>query len=142
MTINWLTENVEFPQVIEKSIVEPWLAKVAEAHGKIPGKLTYILTDDEGILDINRRFLQHDYYTDIITFDYSKRAMINGDIYISLDTVATNAEQFAQNPIRELHRVIVHGLLHLCGINDKAPGEREIMEQHEDAALLMLQEML
>lgn len=142
MTINWLTENVEFPQVIEKSIVEPWLAKVAEAHGKIPGKLTYILTDDEGILDINRRFLQHDYYTDIITFDYSKRAMINGDIYISLDTVATNAEQFGQNPIRELHRVIVHGLLHLCGINDKAPGEREIMEQHEDAALLMLQEML
>lgn len=142
MTISWLTENVEFPEVIEKSIVEPWLANVARAHDKIPGKLTYILTDDEGILAINRKFLNHDYYTDIITFDYSKRGMVNGDIYISLETVATNAEQFGQNPIRELHRVLAHGLLHLCGINDKGPGEREIMEQHEDDALEMLAQML
>lgn len=142
MTINWLTEGVQFPEVIEKTIVEQWLARVAEAHGKIPGKLTYILTNDEGILRVNREFLQHDYYTDIITFDYSKRKMINGDIYISLDTVSTNAEQFGQDPIRELHRVIAHGLLHLCGINDKGPGEREIMEQHEDEALQLLFEML
>jgi len=142
MTISWLTENVEFPEVVEKSIVEPWLAKVAEAHGKIPGKLTYIFTDDEGILAVNRKFLNHDYFTDIITFDYSKRGIVNGDIYISLETVATNAEQFGQNPIRELHRVLAHGLLHLCGINDKGPGEREIMERHEDEALDMLAEML
>lgn len=142
MTINWLTQNVEFPEVIEKSVVEPWLAKVAESEGKIAGRLTYILTDDEGILDVNRRFLQHDYYTDIITFDYSKRGMVSGDIYISLDTVATNAEQYGQNPIRELHRVLAHGLLHLCGINDKGPGEREIMERHEDAALQILTDML
>lgn len=142
MTINWLTEQVEFPEVIEKSIVEPWLAKVAASHNKILGTLTYILTNDEGILKINREFLQHDYYTDIITFDYSKRAMVSGDIYISLETVATNAEQFGQNPVRELHRVIAHGLLHLCGINDKGPGEREIMEQHEDNALQLLSEML
>lgn len=142
MIINWLTENVEFPDVIEKSIVEPWIAKIAEAHGKIPGQLTYILTNDEGILRVNREFLKHDYYTDIITFDYSKRGMVNGDIYISLDTVATNAEQFGQNPVRELHRVLAHGLLHLCGINDKGPGEREIMERHEDEALEMLSQML
>lgn len=106
------------------------------------GKLTYILTDDEGILAVNRKFLQHDYYTDIITFDYSKRKMVSGDIYISLETVATNAEQFGQNPIRELHRVLAHGMLHLCGINDKGPGEREIMEQHEDDALNLLHDML
>lgn len=142
MIIRWLTENVEFPDVISKEIVEPWLAKVAEAHGKIPGTLTYILTDDEGILRVNRKFLDHDYFTDIITFDYSKRGMVSGDIYISLETVATNAEQFGQNPIRELHRVLAHGLLHLCGINDKGPGEREIMEQHEDRALELLYEML
>lgn len=142
MIIRWLTENVEFPDVISKEIVEPWLAKVAEAHGKIPGTLTYILTDDEGILRVNRKFLDHDYFTDIITFDYSKRGMVSGDIYISLETVATNAEQFGQNPIRELHRVLAHGLLHLCGINDKGPGEREIMEQHEDQALELLYEML
>ena len=142
MIINWLTENVEFPDIIEKPLVETWLAKVAEAHGKIPGTLTYILTDDEGILAVNRKFLNHDYYTDIITFDYSKRSMVSGDIYISLDTVGTNAEQFGQNPIRELHRVLVHGLLHLCGINDKGPGEREIMERHEDEALDLLAELI
>ncbi len=142
MNIRWLTENVEFPDVIVKEIVEPWLAKVAEAHSKIPGTLTYILTDDEGILRVNRQFLNHDYFTDIITFDYSKRGMVSGDIYISLETVATNAEQFGQNPVRELHRVLAHGLLHLCGINDKGPGEREIMEQHEDQALELLSQML
>ena len=142
MKVTWLTEGVEFPEAIEKSVVEPWLAKIAEVHGKVAGQLTYILTDDEGILRVNREFLQHDYYTDIITFDYSKRALVSGDIYISLDTVATNAEQFGQNPVRELHRVLAHGLLHLCGINDKGPGEREIMERHEDDALEMLMEML
>lgn len=142
MVINWLTERVEFPEVIEKPLIEAWLARVAQSHGKIPGQLTYILTDDEGILRVNREFLQHDYYTDIITFDYSKRGMVNGDIYISLETVATNAEQFGQNPIRELYRVLVHGVLHLCGINDKGPGEREIMERHENEALEMLSEMI
>lgn len=142
MNIRWLTENVEFPDVIVKEIVEPWLAKVARAHSKIPGALTYILTDDEGILRVNRQFLNHDYFTDIITFDYSKRGMVSGDIYISLETVATNAEQFGQHPVRELHRVLAHGLLHLCGINDKGPGEREIMERHEDEALELLAEML
>lgn len=142
MIINWLTENVEFPAIIDKPLVETWLAKVAEGHGKIPGTLTYILTDDEGILAVNRKFLQHDYYTDIITFDYSKRSMVSGDIYISLETVGTNAEQFGQNPIRELHRVLVHGLLHLCGINDKGPGEREIMEKHEDDALELLAQII
>ncbi len=142
MIINWLTENVEFPEIIDKPLVETWLTNVAEAHGKIPGTLTYILTDDEGILAVNRKFLQHDYYTDIITFDYSKRSMVSGDIYISLETVGTNAEQFGQDPVLELHRVLVHGLLHLCGINDKGPGEREIMERHEDQALTMLANLI
>lgn len=141
MQINWLTENVEFPDIIYKDIVEEWLEKVAAAHGKQVGTLTYILTDDEGILKVNREFLQHDYFTDIITFDYSKRGMVSGDIYISLDTVATNAEQYGQPPVQELYRVIVHGLLHLCGINDKGPGEREVMEQHENQALEMLHDI-
>lgn len=142
MKINWLTENVEFPAEIDRQRCERWLDAVAQAHDKIPGTLTYIFTDDEGILKVNREFLQHDYYTDIITFDYSKRRMVNGDIYISLDTVKSNAEQFATDPVRELHRVVAHGLLHLCGINDKGPGEREIMEAHEDAALNLLDRTL
>lgn len=142
MTINWLTENVEFPEPVDKELVERWLEAVARNHGKLAGELTYIFTDDEGILRVNREFLRHDYYTDIITFDYSKRKMVSGDIYISLDTIATNAEQFGQNPIRELYRVIAHGMLHLCGINDKGPGEREIMERHEDEALELLGNMI
>lgn len=85
---------------------------------------------------MNRQYLQHDYYTDIITFDYCEGNRLNGDLFISLDTVRTNAEQFADNDYdRELHRVIIHGILHLCGINDKGPGEREIMEEAENKAL-------
>ena len=80
---------------------------------------------------------QHDYYTDIITFDYSAGAVLAGDLYISLDTVRTNAEMLGKNYDDELHRVLVHGVLHLVGINDKGPGEREIMEAAEDAALAL-----
>jgi len=100
--------------------------------------LSYIFCDDEYILDTNRKYLQHDYYTDIITFDYSNRRRISGDMVISLDTVRTNAEQFAKSYDSELLRVIIHGVLHLCGINDKGPGEREIMEQHENEALAIV----
>ncbi len=138
MIINWLTKNVDFPDIIDKPRIERWLEAVATAHGKIAGTLTYIFTDDEGILKVNREFLQHDYFTDIITFDYSKRRMVSGDIYISLDTVSSNAIEFGTDPDRELHRVVAHGLLHLCGINDKGPGEREIMEAHENEALALL----
>ncbi|MDE5912869.1 MAG: rRNA maturation RNase YbeY [Muribaculaceae bacterium] len=142
MNINWLTERVEFPADIDKERCMRWLDAVAAAHGKICGTLTYIFTDDEGILKVNREFLQHDYYTDIITFDYSKRRMVSGDIYISLDTVRSNAAQFSTDPVRELHRVVAHGLLHLCGIDDKGPGEREIMEAHENDALNLLDRTL
>jgi len=86
---------------------------------------------------VNREYLQHDYYTDIITFDYDEDEIISGDLVISLDTVKSNAELFHKNYDEELHRVIIHGILHLCGINDKGPGEREIMEAAENKALAM-----
>jgi rRNA maturation RNase YbeY len=89
-------------------------------------------------LEVNRQYLEHDYYTDIITFDYTEGNRISGDLFISLDTVRTNAEQFEQVYERELHRVIIHGILHLCGINDKGPGEREIMEAEENKALALI----
>lgn len=141
MIITWLTQNVDFPAELVKADVEPWLEAVAADHGKIAGTLTYIFTDDPGILEVNRQFLQHDYFTDIITFDYSKRSMVSGDIYISLDTVRSNAGQFSADYVTELHRVVAHGLLHLCGINDKGPGEREVMEAHENAALDRLKQL-
>ena len=88
---------------------------------------------------MNNEYLGHDYYTDIITFDYDEDDVINGDIVISLDTVRTNAEQFGKTYDDELHRVIIHGILHLCGINDKDLGEREIMEENENKALALLE---
>ena len=119
--------------------LETWLDEVARHHGKLVGDLNYIFCDDEEILRVNRQFLDHDYYTDIITFDRTGRGVVRGDMYISLDTVKSNSEERSCDYAEELHRVIVHGVLHLCGINDKGPGEREIMEKHENDALKMLE---
>lgn len=115
-----------------------WLDEVAASHCRTIRRLSYVFCDDAAILDINRQFVHHDYYTDIITFDYCRGNELFGEIYISLDTVASNARLLGQSFDRELHRVIAHGLLHLCGIDDKGPGEREIMEANEDAALALL----
>ena len=102
------------------------------------GEIAYIFCDDEKILEVNREYLQHDYYTDIITFDYCEGDTISGDLFISLDTVKSNSELVGATYEQELFRVIIHGILHLCGINDKGPGEREIMEACENKALAML----
>ena len=93
------------------------------------------LCSDEKILEVNKAYLQHDYYTDVITFDYTEGDKISGDIFISVDTVRSNAEQFGTDYDEELHRIVIHGVLHLCGINDKGPGEREMMTRHENEAL-------
>lgn len=114
-----------------------WVKRVAASYGRKVGDVAYIFCDDEEILRVNRQYLQHDYYTDIITFDYDEDDVISGDLFISLDTVRTNAEQLGFPYEQELNRVIIHGILHLCGINDKGPGEREIMEAAENKALAM-----
>ena len=135
--ITYNTENVPMPHIRRRD-TSAWIRRVAEQHGYSVGDVAYIFCDDEKILEVNRQYLQHDYYTDIITFDYTEGRRIAGDIFISLDTVASNAEQFHTTYEQELHRVIIHGILHLCGIDDKGPGEREVMEQHENAALSLL----
>ncbi|MDE6345344.1 MAG: rRNA maturation RNase YbeY [Muribaculaceae bacterium] len=132
--IEVLAQNVEKP-ALDWDKVERWIVEVAQRHGRRAGALTYIFCDDERILEVNRQFLNHDYYTDIITFDDTTGKLIRGDMFISLDTVATNAEAVGATYDDELMRVIIHGVLHLCGINDKGPGEREIMEAHENDAL-------
>lgn len=122
---------------IKKKETTEWIKDVAASYGKKTGEIAYIFCSDEKILEVNRQYLQHDYYTDIITFDYTKGNRIAGDLFISLDTVRTNAEKFGTSYEDELYRVIIHGILHLCGINDKGPGEREIMEAAEDRALAL-----
>ncbi len=132
--INILSQGVDAPQ-FDLTLLTRWVEEVAASHGRRVGRLTYVFCDDEYILQTNREFLQHDYYTDIITFDYSTSRRISGDMVISLDTVRSNAQQGGVGENNELCRVVIHGVLHLCGINDKGPGEREVMEQHENAAL-------
>ena len=135
--ITFQTEHIEMP-AIDLAKVRTWVKAVAATYGKRVGEISYFFCNDEKILEVNREYLQHDYYTDIITFDYCEGNRLSGDLFISLDTVRSNAEMLDTNYYTELHRVIIHGVLHLCGINDKGPGEREIMEAAENKALLLL----
>ena len=134
--ITYSAEGVRFPH-IKRRETTAWIRRVAASYGKTVGEVGYLICDDEKILEVNREYLGHDYYTDIITFDYDEGNQVNGDLVISLDTVRTNAEQFQKDYDEELHRVIIHGILHLCGLNDKGPGERELKEAAENKALAM-----
>ena len=135
--ISYNCENVKMPPIRRRDISR-WIKDVAAQYGKKIGEVGYLFVDDPKILEINKQYLGHDYFTDIITFDYDEGDTINGDIVISLDTVRSNAEQQHTTYDEELHRVIIHGILHLCGLNDKGPGERETMEAAENRALQKL----
>lgn len=136
--ITYNAEDVKLPK-IRKCDTTSWIKAVAAMHDRKVGEIGYMFVSDEKILEVNNQYLGHDYYTDIITFDYCEGDILNGDIVISLDTVRTNAEKFGKTYEDELNRVIIHGVLHLCGINDKGPGEREIMEDNENKALALLE---
>ncbi len=137
----FLTDGVEMPR-LDEALMRKWIEAVARGFEKSVGDLSYIFCNDEKILEVNRQFLNHDYFTDIITFDYSRRHRISGDMFISLDTVASNAEMVGAAYETELYRVIIHGILHLCGVNDKGVGEREIMERHENESLQLLSNLI
>lgn len=134
--ITYNSEGVRMPK-IKKRDTSAWIKAVAASYGRKVGEIGYLFVDDEKILEVNREYLGHDYYTDVITFDYDEDDTVSGDIVISLDTVRSNAQLFGKTYKEELYRVIIHGILHLCGINDKGPGEREIMEAAENKALAM-----
>ncbi len=134
--ISYHVDGVEMPE-LDFGRVERWLAEVAASFDKELRNVSYCFCGDEEILKANREFLGHDYYTDVITFDYSRANRVSGDILISLDTIRSNAKIVGESYDRELLRVIAHGVLHLCGIDDKAPGEREVMEGHENKALAL-----
>ena len=135
--ISFLTENIKMPR-LDRKAVRAWITAVAATYdGRKVGNLNYIFCNDDRILEVNKEFLGHDYYTDIITFDYSEPGKVSGDMFISIETVETNSFKFHTSYDKELLRVIIHGVLHLCGINDKGPGERAVMEAAEEKALNM-----
>lgn len=140
MAIHYFAEETQVP-AIKKREISRWIKAVAATYGKTPGEISYIFCNDSRILDVNRQYLQHDYYTDIITFDYTEGDRISGDIFISLDTVKSNAQEYGQRFEDELHRIIIHGILHLCGIKDKGEKERQQMTRCENQALEQLNAM-
>ena len=168
IVISFYTENIDF-NLPAKREIKSWLKAVAGAEGKQIGAIAVIFCSDEYLLQLNRRYLQHDYYTDIITFDYTVTAqcvalppqarrvalppqarrialppqaqriapLLGGDLFISTDTVRANAERYGQTLNDELHRVILHGLLHLCGYEDATPAQQSVMREREDRYLAM-----
>lgn len=118
-------------------MVQDWLLRCILQYGKNPGELSFIFCSDEYLLELNRTHLDHDYYTDIITFDYSEGDELSGDLYISIDRVRDNAKQLKLSPQDELHRVMIHGVLHLAGYGDKSSKEADIMRAQEDNCLTL-----
>lgn len=135
--ITYHLEGVEKPKICTRR-TSKWVKDIALKHGKIVGEIAYIFCSDEKILEVNRKFLNHDYYTDVITFDYSEGNKISGDIFISLDTVKSNAEELGIDYFNELERIIIHGILHLCGFKDKEPKDKEEMTYQENEAIKLL----
>lgn len=134
--IQYIAEDVKLPSLPYQKI-NSWIKATAAVYEKKTGEIAYILCSDKRILEVNNQYLHHDYYTDIITFDYSEGSIISGDIFISLDTVENNAEEFKVSFDEELKRILIHGILHLCGQEDKTPELRLEMTRKEDLALEM-----
>ena len=132
--IQFINENTEIPVLQKRKLIQ-WIKSTAEEYDKKTGDISYIFCSEERILEINRQYLNHDYFTDIITFDYSEKNVISGDIFISPETIRTNAEDFRVDFEEEILRIIIHGILHLCGQDDKSPESKLIMTAKEDKAL-------
>ncbi len=132
--IQYISEGVT-PPALQKQRTNRWIKETAAEYGKKAGDVAYIFCSDERILEVNKQYLQHDYYTDIITFDYSEGQIISGDIFISVDTVKTNAEEYGVSFEQELNRILIHGILHLCGQDDKTPELRLEMTRKENLAI-------
>lgn len=135
--INYIADDIQMPELISerKGMIENWIRGVAADYGFSVGDITYILCNDEKILSVNREFLGHDYYTDVITFDYSTHKIVSGDIFISMDTISSNAEMVGATFNEELLRILIHGVLHLTGQADKTPETKAVMTEKEEKAL-------
>ena len=138
MAITYDTIDVEFPKIIKRREISNWIKGVAAQHQKRVGDIAYAFCSDEEILRVNKQYLNHHFYTDIITFDYTEKNKISGDLFISLDSIKSNAERFRTDYTEELYRVMIHGVLHLCGFKDKLPKDKKMMRQQEEDALTAL----
>lgn len=136
MAISFSTANLDF-ELEDKVKVKKWISEVVTAQGKKVGQIGYLFCDDAYLIEVNRTYLNHDTYTDIITFDYVVGDIISGDIMISVERVKENASQFNTSFEQELHRVIIHGVLHLLGQKDKSESEAAEMRKKEEAALVL-----
>lgn len=138
--IRFFNNEVKFT-INNKLLLKSWIKQVASKFDRETGDLNIIFCSDDKLLEINRQFLGHNYYTDIITFDYCKDDTIEGELYISIDTVKANAIEYKQLFLDELHRVIIHGVLHLCGFDDHSNNQKHQMREKENEALELLKEL-
>ncbi len=138
--IEFFSEKTDF-QINNREILIQWIKQTAEEENHKIGEISIIFTSDDNLLEINQKYLNHDYYTDVITFDYSEKDTIAGDIFISIDRVKENAQIYNSNFEQELHRVIIHGILHLVGYKDKTEEDQKLMRQKEDYYLQKLEQL-
>ncbi len=130
-------QNFPFTRIKSPEIIEQWLLKIAGEHGYVIRELVYAFVDNPRILEINQQFLKHDYFTDIITFDYGKGRKISGEIFISVDQIEIQAKEYGVGFDQEFLRVVAHGLLHLIGFDDKMEVDKELMRKEEDKCLVL-----
>lgn len=139
--ILFYTEGVEYPSFFSESKIIEWIELIAETYDKTAGELSFIFCNDDHILEINKQYLDHDYYTDVITFDYCVGNLLCGDIFISLDTVQSNAEQFGVSFENEFFRVVAHSVLHLIGFKDKEEQDALLMRENENRCIELLKDI-
>lgn len=137
MSIQFFSEDVPFPS-LKKRATSSWIKCVIGLEEKSVGDISFIFCSDNYLLDVNRKYLQHDYFTDIITFDYVENSRISGDIFISVDRVKDNSMKFNTSFDDELHRIFIHGVLHLLGYKDKRKEDKKLMTEKEDFYLKVL----
>ena len=134
--VSFIADSIEMPALDERKVTR-WIRSVAADYNFAVGNINYIFCSDERELEVNRQFLGHDYYTDVITFDYTSGKTLNGDIFISLETVRSNAKMMGVSFDAELLRIIIHGVLHLTGQGDKTPETKAQMTAKEEHALAL-----
>lgn len=137
MSTNFFNEGITFKLAGKKNL-KSWIKCVVESHHKKLGEINFVFASDEYVIEINREYLKHNYFTDIITFNYNSCEVISGDIFISVDTVKRNANTYSVSFVNEIHRVIIHGVLHLIGFDDKTEELQKIMKEQEDSSLEIL----